>query len=56
MNKQDALETMQSWLKDQTVALGWAEPPISFEDLIRARLGDEIVDEVYKAIEVVYDE
>ncbi|QYN80557.1 hypothetical protein [Kosakonia phage Kc304] len=48
--KQEALEELQHVLQTQSVVLGWAEKPITFEELIRARLGDDYLNKIYEII------
>jgi hypothetical protein len=49
--KQEALEELRDMLQRNTVVLGWSEKPVTFEELIRARQGDEIIDEIYEVID-----
>lgn len=55
MTKQDALERLRELIQKQQVVLGWSERPISLEELIIYRVGQEVIDEIYEAIEKVYD-
>lgn len=51
MTKQEALEELRDMIQRNSVLLGWAEKPITFEELIRSRQGDEIIDQIYEVID-----
>lgn len=53
MTKQEALKELRNLIKKHNVVLSWDSSPISFEELIIARDGPEIIKEIDKAIETV---
>lgn len=46
MNEYDALLELRTLLDSQTVELGWDELPISFAELIRARIGSDLLNKI----------
>lgn len=51
MTKQEALEELRDMIERNSVVLGWSEKPITLEELIRAREGNERLDEIYELID-----
>ena len=51
MTRQEALEELRSMIQRNTVVLGWGEKPTTLEELIRAREGNEVIDEIYEVID-----
>lgn len=46
MNEYDALLELRTLLDNQTVELGWDERSISIAELIRARIGSELLNKI----------
>lgn len=55
MTHKEALESLRALIKKHDIILGWGEKPTTLEELIIARDGPELLNEIDKAIETVYD-
>lgn len=50
MTAEEALKQLRELIKKHKVELHWTEPPISLEEIIVAREGNELLEQIYGVI------